>query len=424
MNYKEAREYIHTINWEFCKPGLERIKELCQGLGNPQNNLKFIHVAGTNGKGSFCSMLSSVLTEAGYKTGLYTSPYIKCFNERMAINKESISNEELVEITKRVKLVADKMKEKPTEFELVTAIALEYFKQNKCDYVVLECGLGGRLDSTNIVKTTVLSVITGISLDHVSILGDTIEKIASEKAGIIKEGIPCLWCGESKEAEQIIKKKAEEQNAELFLVNHNSIKINEATLDGTCFDFEGYKDIKIKLLGTYQPINASNVLTAIEILKSKGLKIQESHVRQGLEKTSWSARFERILNTPPMIFDGGHNAEGVFSAVESIERYFPDEKVYIITGVMRDKDYNVIAKRVSQVADKVFTVTPDNPRALSAKDYAQVYSSLGVDSQPFDNALSAVKACIFEAKQSNKAIICLGSLYMYKEIVDCLNKIG
>ena len=424
MNYEEALEYIHSINWEFCKPGLERIEKLCQGLDNPQNSLKFIHVAGTNGKGSFCAMLSSVLTEAGYKTGLYTSPYIKFFNERMAINGESISNSELVAITEKVKMVADKMEEKPTEFELVTAIALEYFKQNNCDYVILECGLGGRLDSTNIVDTTVLSVITGISLDHVSILGDTIEKIAYEKAGIIKEGIPCLWCGKDANAREVIKQRASQQNSKLFDVNHNNIKIKEATLNGTIFDFENHKNVKIKLLGTYQPINASNVLKAIEILRSMGISVDDCHVLKGLEKARWSARFERILDTPTMIFDGGHNAEGVFSAVESIEKYFPNERVYIITGVMKDKDYNIIAKRVSQVADKVYTVTPDNPRALNAKDYAQVYSSLGIDSHPFDDIMSAVKACVSEASQNNKSIICLGSLYMYKELVDCLNKIG
>lgn len=424
MNYEEALEYIHSINWEFCKPGLERIEKLCQGLDNPQNSLKFIHVAGTNGKGSFCAMLSSVLTEAGYKTGLYTSPYIKFFNERMAINGESISNSELVAITEKVKMVADKMEEKPTEFELVTAIALEYFKQNNCDYVILECGLGGRLDSTNIVDTTVLSVITGISLDHVSILGDTIEKIAYEKAGIIKEGIPCLWCGKDTNAREVIKQRASQQNSKLFDVNHNNIKIKEATLNGTIFDFENHKNVKIKLLGTYQPINASNVLKAIEILRSMGISVDDCHVLKGLEKARWSARFERILDTPTMIFDGGHNAEGVFSAVESIEKYFPNERVYIITGVMKDKDYNIIAKRVSQVADKVYTVTPDNPRALNAKDYAQVYSSLGIDSQPFDDIMSAVKTCVSEASQNNKSIICLGSLYMYKELVDCLNKIG
>ena len=177
MNYKEALEYIHSINWAFCKPGLERTEELCKMLGNPEKSLKFVHVAGTNGKGSFSSMLASVLKEAGYKVGLYTSPYIKKFNERMAINGKPISNKELCEITEEVKVYANKMQDKPTEFELVTAIAFTYFAKNKCDVVVLECGLGGRLDSTNVITTPVLSVITGISLDHTSILGDTVENI-------------------------------------------------------------------------------------------------------------------------------------------------------------------------------------------------------------------------------------------------------
>ena len=208
MNITEALEYIHTVNWTFCKPGLERTYELCSQLGNPQNNLKFIHVAGTNGKGSFCSMLSSVLLAQGYKVGLYTSPYIKCFNERMQINGEMISDDELCQITEKIKPVADKMQDKPTEFELVTAIAFEYFSRNKCDYVVLECGLGGRLDSTNVISTSVLSVITGISLDHTAILGNTISEIAREKAGIIKSGVPCLWCGSSSEAYAPIKATA------------------------------------------------------------------------------------------------------------------------------------------------------------------------------------------------------------------------
>ncbi|MBQ8840290.1 MAG: bifunctional folylpolyglutamate synthase/dihydrofolate synthase [Clostridia bacterium] len=424
MNYEEALEYIHSINWEFCKPGLERIAQLCNGLENPQKSLKFIHVAGTNGKGSFCSMLSSVLCEAGYRVGLYTSPYIETFNERMAINGESISNSELVSVTERVKLVADKMKDKPTEFELVTAIALEYFSQNKCDYVVLECGLGGRLDSTNIIDTPVLSVITGISLDHTSILGDSVEKIAGEKAGIIKNNVPCLWCGEDKDAYEVIKTLAEKRNAPFFTIDHSKIKIIKTSLEGTSFDFEGYNNVEIKLLGTYQPVNASNVLKAIEILKSQGLNIPIDSIYNGFLKARWKARFERILATPPVIFDGAHNPEGVFSAVDSIERYFPQKGMYIITGVMKDKDYRLIAKKISTVAEKVFTITPDNPRALDAKEYADVYSGLGVEAQGFDSIKEALESCITEARENKRAVACLGSLYMYKELVLELRKMN
>ena len=194
MNYEECLEYIHGVSWVFCKPGLERIGELCERLGNPQNELKFVHVAGTNGKGSFCSMLSSVLAAEGYKVGLYTSPYITVFNERMRINGENISNDELVRLTELVKPIAEQMSDKPTEFELITALAFEYFRSNGCDIVVLEAGMGGRLDSTNIIENSLLSVITGIALDHTAFLGDTVEKIAAEKAGIIKKCRPVARC--------------------------------------------------------------------------------------------------------------------------------------------------------------------------------------------------------------------------------------
>ena len=210
MNYNETITYIHSINWTFCKPGLDRIKGLCEKMGNPQNSLKFIHVAGTNGKGSFCSMLDSVLREAGYKVGLFTSPYIKEFGERIRFGGENISDKDLIEVTEFVRPIADAMSDKPTEFELITAIGFEYFKRKNCDIVILEAGLGGRLDSTNVINTPVLSVITGIALEHTEILGDTVEKIAAEKAGIIKTGVPVLFGGEDDSAHEVICKKAKE----------------------------------------------------------------------------------------------------------------------------------------------------------------------------------------------------------------------
>ena len=215
MNYSEAIEYIHSVNWMFCNPGLERVRTLCHALGDPQDSLKFIHVAGTNGKGSFCSMLDSILRAEGYKVGLFTSPYVMEFGERMRVDGENISESELCDLVERVKPIADKMEDKPTEFELITALAFLYFAEKKCDFVVLECGLGGRLDATNVIKTPILSVITGIALDHTAILGDTEEKIAAEKAGIIKSGVPVLWCGAHKGAEQVISEKCAEMTREI-----------------------------------------------------------------------------------------------------------------------------------------------------------------------------------------------------------------
>ena len=287
MNYNEALEYIHGISWCFCKPGLERIGELCSRLGDPQKDLRFVHVAGTNGKGSFCSMLSSVLRSAGYKTGLYTSPYIRFFNERMQIDGEPISNEELAKITEYVRPIADSMTDRPTEFELITAIAFEYFKRNRCDVVVLEAGMGGRLDSTNIIDAPLLSVITGIALDHTAFLGDTVEKIAAEKAGIIKRGSPVLYGGEDSAAGAVIRDKAKEIQSEFSTVDYGMLRINEATLEGTAFDFDNRRELKIKLLGTYQPKNACAVISAVDILRDRGLNISEEALRHGLLDATW-----------------------------------------------------------------------------------------------------------------------------------------
>ncbi len=421
MTYNDALDYIHKINWCFCNPGLERIRELCEALDNPQKSLKFIHVAGTNGKGSFCAMLSSALKSAGYKVGTFTSPYVKTFNERMAINGEMISNDELVALTERVKPIADKMAEKPTEFELITAIAFEYFAQNSCDYVVLECGLGGRLDSTNIIDTPVLSVITGIDFDHTSILGDTIEKIAFEKAGIIKPSVPCLWCGESKSAEQVISARAKELGASLYTVNHADTEIKSFTLDGTSFDFGKYKNVYIPLLGKYQPFNASNVLCAIDILRSSGIEIGDDAVYRGLSSVVWHARFEILSKNPLIIADGGHNPEGVKSAVDSVKGYFGDEKINIISGVMADKDYHYIAEQIGSVANAVYTITPDNPRALGAGEYALVYEKNGISAYPCASVREAVEKAVKASIEQGKALLCVGSLYMYSEICECLH---
>ncbi len=419
MNAKEAVEYIHSINWVFCKPGLERIGELCAALGNPQDSLKFIHVAGTNGKGSFSSMLDSSLRKAGYKVGLFTSPYILEFNERIKLDGKNIPDDDLARIVERVKTVADKMQEKPTEFELITAIGFVYFKECGCDYVILECGMGGRLDSTNIIKTSVLSVITGIALDHTAFLGDTVEKIAYEKAGIIKENVPVLFCGDSNAAADIIEGVANERGAK-FIRPCGEPVLKSMTLDGTTFDYMGYENVKINLLGAYQTKNARNVITALEILKNQGVEFEKRDIIDGLAEARWPARFEIINREPLMIFDGGHNPEGVEAAVESVKKYFGDKKLNIITGVMSDKDYNYIASKISEVADKVYCLTPDNPRALKAEKYAEVFKSLGVEAQSFESVGVAVKTAMAESEEEGRAVLCLGSLYMYCEVVKYL----
>jgi dihydrofolate synthase/folylpolyglutamate synthase len=362
------------------------------------------------------------LTAAGYKTGLFTSPYVKVFNERIAINNKMISDADLARITTKIKPIADQMVEKPTEFELITAIAFEYFSENDCDFVVLECGLGGRLDSTNLIDSPVLSVITGIAIDHASILGDTIEQIATEKAGIIKKGIPCLWCGENEQAKFKIENRAKEMASEMYEVDHSCIDVKRATLDGTVFDFKSRKNIFIPLLGEYQPINASNVLEAIDILISTGISISEQAIYEGLSKVVWHARFELMSKTPIVIVDGGHNPEGVDAAVKSIQMYFQEKKVNVVTGVMADKDYCYIADRIKQIASKVYCVSPNNPRALSAEKYSEVFASMDVFSIPCNTIEQAIAMAVDDAKNEGKALLCVGSLYSYSEICKALEK--
>ncbi len=422
MTYDEALEYIHSISWSFCKPGLERIGTLCEALGNPQDKLKFVHVAGTNGKGSFCSMLSSILESAGYKTGLYTSPYIKFFNERMQINRKNIENEKLTEITERVRPIADAMTDKPTEFELITAIAFLYFAEAGCDIVVLEAGMGGRLDSTNIIKTPVLSVITGIALDHTAYLGDTVEKIAAEKAGIIKSGVPVLFGGEDLSAMAVIESRASELGSSFYKTDRTKLTVSEATLSGTVFDYKERHSVKTNLLGLYQPKNATTVLDAVDILKERGLNVSEDAVRCGLLSAKWPARFEIISENPLIIFDGAHNPEGITVATESIAHYF-DSKVTVLSGVLQDKDYRFIAGELSKIADTAFTTTPDSPRALSATEYAKILAENSVSATPCPDIKTALRAAYEKAKNSGTALVCLGSLYTYADVTAALDEI-
>ena len=423
MNYTEALEYIHSVCWMGSRPGLERISELCALLGDPQKGLKFVHVAGTNGKGSFCSMTASILREAGYRTGLYTSPYVRRFNERMSIDGADISDDELAEITAYVKPFAEGMQSKPTEFELITAIAFEYFKRHNCDVVVLETGMGGRLDATNIIEQPLISVITGIALDHVAFLGDTVEKIAAEKAGIIKQGAPVHWGGKDENAARVIAERAAELGVEFHSADYSKLKNVKPTVEGTIFDYDGYSELKIQLLGLYQPENAASVVSSIPLLRAQGLEISDQAVRRGLEKTRWAARFERMASDPTVIYDGSHNPQGIEAAVRSIRGIFGDSRINVLTGVLRDKDYRYIAETLSGVADKVWCVTPDNDRALTASEYAALFREFGREAVACETLAEGVSAAYADSKERGVAMIALGSLYMYCEFCDAFEKI-
>ncbi len=421
MTYSEALTYIHSISWKGSRPGLSRIKELCNLLGNPQEQLRFVHVAGTNGKGSFCRMLSGILTAAGYRTGLFTSPFVKRFNERMMVNDKEIEDDELAKDTETVRRFADTMKDRPTEFELITAIAFVYFLRMGCDIVILECGMGGRLDSTNVIDHPELSVITGIDFDHMAYLGHTIEAIATEKAGIIKAGHPCLWGGEDTTARQVIQSVAQSRQSSFYRTDYSLLNVKSLSLDGTLFDYDDLLYLKLSLLGTYQPRNAATVITAVRILRELGWNVGDGALRKGLSSTAWPARFELLRRSHPVIlYDGGHNPQGVRAAVASIRAYFPKKKVNLLTGVMADKDYTAIIGTLAPVASRVFTVTPDNPRALPASDYALKFSDFGVRATPFDHVTDALNDAILDSIKDSRPLICLGSLYLYAELTEAL----
>lgn len=410
MNEKNEK-YLEKLRLIGSRFGTDCEKELLSLLGNPQDKLRFIHVAGTNGKGSFCSMMSSVLQKQGYKVGLYTSPYIVIFNDRIRINGLPIAEDDINDLFERVRQKADTMKTPPSSFDFITAAAFLWFYETKCDIVVLEVGLGGRYDSTNVIKNSLLSVITGIAFDHTEILGDTIEKIAWEKAGIIKESCPALYGGNDEKALNVIKNECEEKHSELTVKNPDSLKILSTTLDGTEFEFDG-KEYFIRLLGLYQPANAATVLAAIDVLRKHGFEISETAARDGLASAVWQARFEKIADAPVVLYDGGHNPQGVRAAVESVRAYFGDKKINLLVGILADKAHGEMVNTLAEIADNVTCIAPPSPRALPSEELAEEFRRAGIRATAADSIEKGVKQALSE----RKPLLAIGSLYSYNDI--------
>ncbi|MBQ9133275.1 MAG: bifunctional folylpolyglutamate synthase/dihydrofolate synthase [Clostridia bacterium] len=415
MNYTQALEYIHSVSWRGSVPGLSRIRELCERMGHPEKGLRCIHIAGTNGKGSTAAYLTSILRAAGYRVGTFTSPYVRTFNERIAIDGRPVSNYLLAKAVEAAKPHADAMADRPTEFELITAVGFEIFRRKKVDIVVLEVGLGGRYDSTNIIESPLLSVITGIAFDHMQLLGNTLAEIASEKAGIIKKGCPVVMAKLADEAKQVIEAEAKAQNAPLGEVDPDAITVHADTLLGIEMDYKERGGIRTALIGGYQPRNIALVCEAVDALRKVGVPISEDALYEGIAAAKWPARFELLSSEPPVVFDGGHNEEGVRAAIETAKHVF-GEKVIILTGVMADKAYAPMADLIAPVAREVFTLKPDNPRAMEADALAAVYTARGVAAKGYPTIAAALKAARRRAKQLGAPLLILGSLYLYKDI--------
>ena len=307
MNAEQAIAYIHSVCWKGSIPGLGRTRELLEKMGNPHEKLKYVHIAGTNGKGSTAAMTASILQQAGYRTGLYTSPYIYRFNERMQVNGQPIDDQELADITEYVKPLASSMAESPTEFELVSCIAFEYFLRQKCDIVVLEVGMGGALDSTNIIPCPEVAVITNIGLDHTDYLGSTVEEIARTKSGIFKEGGSAVVYRGTPGVEAVFEEVCAEKNVTLRKADFASLKLHSHGLEGQVFDCGDRKNLELPLLGDHQLHNAAVVLSIADTLILKGWKISEENIREGIRTVSWPGRFDIMRKDPLFIIDGGHN---------------------------------------------------------------------------------------------------------------------
>ncbi|MDE7053845.1 MAG: bifunctional folylpolyglutamate synthase/dihydrofolate synthase [Oscillospiraceae bacterium] len=418
MTYEEALQYIHSVNWVGSKLGLERTRELLGKLGNPHEKLKFIHIAGTNGKGSTAAMLSSILEKAGYRVGLYTSPFINRFNERMQVNGQQIPDGTLAELTRRIQPYADAMEDSPTEFELITALAMEYFLGEQCEIVVLETGMGGELDSTNVIRTPEAAVITAMGLDHVKELGPTMADIARAKGGIIKEGGAVVSYGGNPEADAVFADICGMKHAPLRQPDFGQIVPGAFDLDGQSFSYGGWHGLRIPLAGRYQMNNAAVVLETVSALRERGWRIPDEAVRDGMAHTRWPARFEVLRREPVFIVDGGHNPHGIQATAESLQRLFPGRKFTFVTGVMADKDVESILGLIVPLAEQFFTVRPNNPRAMKAEELASRISALGAKATPCGSVADGVAKAI--AAEGIDGVACaLGSLYMSGEVREC-----
>lgn len=438
INYANSLAWIHGLGRFGIKPGLERVRAMLAMLDNPQQKVRFVHIAGTNGKGSTAAMLASVLRVAGFRVGLYTSPYLLSFTNRMAVNNHDIGRHELTDLVGKVKPIVETIRKdpalgQPTEFEVVTALALTYFAYCEVDLVVLEVGLGGRLDATNVV-TPLLSIITNISLEHTDVLGDTIEAIAGEKAGIIKPGVPLVTAAEDQEALNVFQKRCAELACDYHRVyppllpgdgapsDYPVAVLNRIQKDGQFFDYHGFnlqlKDLFIRLRGKYQLLNAATVLAAIELLAARGFTADHQAIQEGLAQTSWPGRLELMQEKPLLIMDGAHNPAAMEKLAEAVPRYFEYRRLILVLGMLADKDIAGMLGHILPLADIVIFTRPTLPRAAAPQElaaYALAECSFAKEYHLVDNYQEALDLAL-ELAEAGDAVLVTGSLYTVSDI--------
>lgn len=418
MRYEEAMKYITEVGNFGSNYGLERTYKLLEYLGNPEKDLKFIHIAGTNGKGSTTSMIAEILMGAGYKVGMYTSPFIEEFEERIQINRNNIPKEKLASLMDEVKAAVDKVIEDgynhPTEFEIITVLMLLYFKKENIDFGVIEVGLGGTLDSTNVI-TPVLQVITSISFDHTNLLGNTLEEIAGEKAGIIKSGIPTVIYPQKAEALKVIENKCSEMNSKLYIANCDNFKFENVVNEDRPYQLLKYNnevDILLPLLGEHQITNLSVAMTSIEVLNNINMtNILLDSIVKSIKNVKWKGRLEVLSKNPYVVIDGAHNIQGIETLSRNIKKYFKYENLYLILGILADKDVQEMIKVIAPMAKKIYAVTPNSIRAELAEDLKREIIKYNENCEAYDDYKEAYLTAINDANE-NDFVLASGSLYM------------
>ena len=411
MTKEEAVSYIENQGWSETRLGLGRTKTLLSALGDPQRKLKFVHVAGSNGKGSICAMLESVLRQAGYRTGLYISPYLQDFCERMQINGRSIPGRALGRITERVKAAAEGMEDHPSQFELATAAAMVWFAEERCDIVVLEVGLGGELDSTNAIDVPEAAVIANIGLEHTEYLGDTLGQIAAAKAGIIKPGCRCVCYDVAPEALAAVEAACREKGVPLTVAEFSHVTPLGRDLRGQLFAWKGQK-YAIPLLGRHQLRNAAAALETVEVLRERGWSIPAEAVGRGLAMTRWPARFEVLSKDPLFILDGGHNPQCAAALADTLREYLPEGKYTFLMGVLSDKDRGAMLDAVAPFAAELFCLTPNSPRAVPGAELAAEARERGIPAAPFASRTDALLVGL----ERGRPMVGFGSLYLAGEL--------
>lgn len=425
MNYQESRKYIEDSQKYGSVLGLDNMRELMGRLGNPQDKLKIIHVAGTNGKGSVIAYLYTVLREAGYRVGRYISPALYSYRERMEVSGEAVSREDFAICLSRTAQAISRMTEEglphPTPFEIETAVAFLFFEMKKCELVLLEVGMGGSLDATNIIKTPVLSVLASISIDHIGFLGNTLGEIAKTKAGIIKKGCPMITIHQKAEAENAIKDVCGICGVPFREADGNQALVIEESPEGQSFRYEG-EEYRISLGGVYQKENAVLAIETLKMLSEIGFPTIEEQRKEGLFRTRWNGRFTVLSREPLFIVDGAHNPAAAEKMASSIRHYFDGKKIYFIIGMFRDKDYREVLSKTCPYAEKIFTIeAPDNPRALPAEELALAAREFHRDVQAMKSVEEAVETAYSLAGEED-VILAFGSLSFIRVLSETVEK--